>query len=162
MFDGENSNSLSDDHVRVIRKDRFGNLWIGTYNGGINKFNPATGKFTRYFNNPENPNSISGNQIQDIFIESDSVIWVAVFGGGLNKLSFEINSDVSTPEVTDYKNDPSIINSISDNRVYNIFKDSNGELWIGTYGGGLNKMNRAEGSFINYKNDPKKSKYIKR
>jgi len=157
VFDGENSNSLSDDHVRVIRKDRFGNLWIGTYNGGINKFNPATGKFTRYFNNPENPNSISGNQIQDIFIESDSVIWVAVFGGGLNKLSFEINSDVSTPEVTDYKNDPSIINSISDNRVYNIFKDSNGELWIGTYGGGLNKMNRAEGSFVNYKNDLKKS-----
>jgi len=157
MFDEENSNSLSDDHVRVIRKDRFGNLWIGTYNGGINKFNPGTGKFTRYINNPENPNSISGNQIQDIFIESDSVIWVAVFGGGLNKLSFEINSDVSTPEVTVYKNDPSILNSISDNRIYNIFKNSNGELWIGTYGGGLNKMNTTEGSFINYKNDPKKT-----
>ena len=156
MFDEENSNSLSDDHVRVIRKDRFGNFWIGTYNGGINKFNPGTGKFTRYFYNAENPNSISGNQIQDIFIESDSVIWVAVFGGGLNKLSFKINSDVSTPEVTVYKNDPSIINSISDNRVYNIFKDSNGELWIGTYGGGLNKMNTEEGSFINYKNNQKK------
>ncbi|MCH7964057.1 MAG: hypothetical protein IH852_08975 [Bacteroidetes bacterium] len=154
MRDQENSNSLSDDHVRVIRKDHFGNLWIGTYNGGINKFNPGTAKFTRYFNNPENPNSISGNQIQDIFIESDSVIWVAVFGGGLNKLSFEINSNVSAPEVTVYKNDPSIINSISDNRIYDIFKDSNGELWIGTYGGGLNKMNMAEESFINYKNDP--------
>ncbi|RKY99509.1 MAG: hypothetical protein DRQ13_02140 [Ignavibacteriae bacterium] len=155
VFDQENSNSLSDDHLRVIRKDRFGNLWIGTYNGGINKFNPVTGKFTRYINNAENPNSISGNQIQDIFIESDSVIWVAVFGGGLNKLSFKIDSDVSTPEVTVYNNEPSIKNSISDNRVYNIFKDSNGELWIGTYGGGLNKMNTAEGSFINYINDPK-------
>ncbi len=160
VFDGENSNSLSDDHVRTIRKDRFGNLWIGTYNGGINKFNTGTGKFTRYFNNPENPNSISGNQIQDIFIESDSVIWVAVFGGGLNKLSFKINSDVSTPEITVYKNDPSKVNSISDNRVYNIFKDSNGELWIGTHGGGLNKMNVAEGSFINYKDNPKKPNTI--
>jgi ligand-binding sensor domain-containing protein/two-component sensor histidine kinase len=160
MFDKENSNSISDNHIRVIRNDRFGNLWIGTYNGGINKFNPGTGKFTRYINNSEILNYISSSQIQDIFIESDSVIWVAAFGGGLIRLSFDINTDLSTPKVTVYKNDPSIINSISDNRVYNIVKDSNGEFWIGTYGGGLNKLNTAEGSFINYKNDPTKPNTI--
>jgi len=154
QHDPGNSNTLSDDHVRVIRKDMFDNLWIGTYNGGVNKFNTRTGEFTHYFHSDDDPKSISGNQVQDIFIESGSVIWVATFGSGLNKFSFDENSSVSVPLITVYRNDPSDTNSISDDRIYDIFKDSNGHLWVGTYGGGLNKMDRITGKFIHYNNDP--------
>jgi ligand-binding sensor domain-containing protein/two-component sensor histidine kinase len=154
QYEPGNPNSLSNNHVRVIREDRFENLWIGTYNGGVNKFDINNGAFTRYIYNPDDTNSISGNQIQDIFIESDSVIWVAIFGGGLNKLSFEINSSVSKPQIKVFKNDASLKNSISDDRIYDIYKDRKGELWIGTYGGGLNKMNRISESFVHYINDP--------
>jgi ligand-binding sensor domain-containing protein/two-component sensor histidine kinase len=152
QHDAGNTNTLSDDHVRVIRKDRFNNLWIGTYYGGVNKFNTRTGEFTSYVHSNDDSQSISGNQIQDIFIESDSVIWVATFGSGLNKFSFNENSSVSVPKITIYQNDPSDTNSISDDRLYNIFKDSDGNLWIGTYGGGLNKMDRITGKFMHYKN----------
>ena len=152
--DPGNSNTLSDNHVRVIKKDRFNNLWIGTYNGGVNKFNTSTGKFTRYVQNDNVSNSISGNQIQDIFIESDSVIWVATFGSGLNKFYFDENSNISLPEVMVYRNDPSDTNSLSDDRTYDIFMDDYGYLWIGTYGGGLDKMDRT-GNFIHYKHEPR-------
>ena len=153
QHDPNNSNTISDDHVRVVRKDSFNNLWIGTYYGGVNKFNTQTGEFTRYVHNNDVPGSISGNQIQDILIESDSVIWVATFGSGLNKFTFDKNSSVSLPISTVYQNDPADKASISDDRIYKIFKDSNGNLWIGTYGGGLNKMISTTGEFIHYKNE---------
>ncbi|MFB6341606.1 two-component regulator propeller domain-containing protein [Saccharicrinis sp. FJH62] len=38
--------SISDDKVRVIRKDHKGNFWIGT-NNGLNYFYPASGTFRR-------------------------------------------------------------------------------------------------------------------
>ena len=150
----DNLNTISDDHVRVIRKDAFNNLWIGTYYGGVNKFNTQTGDFTHYTQNKDDPGSISGNQIQDIFIESDSVIWVATFGSGLNKFTFDDNSSVSEPIITNYQNDPVDTSSISDDRIYKIFEDNNGNLWIGTYGGGLNKMNKITEKFTHYKNEP--------
>ncbi len=145
-----NKNSLNNNHIRVIREDRFGNLWIGTYNGGINKFNPRTGRFTHYLNEPDNPNSLSANQVQDILIESDSVIWAATFGGGLNKLSFAVNSNVSQPSITVYEHDPADSTSLSDNRIYDLFIDSDGTLWIATFGGGLNKFNSSNKTFTHY------------
>ncbi len=36
-----------------------------------------------------------------------------------------------------------------------IFEDSEGDLWIGTGGGGLNKLDKANGEFKRYLNDPK-------
>jgi ligand-binding sensor domain-containing protein/two-component sensor histidine kinase len=154
QHDPDNSNTLSDNHVRVIREDRFNNLWIGTYYGGVNKLNTQTGEFRRYTHSKDDPHSISGNQIQDIFIESDSVIWIATFGSGLNKLTFEQNSSISEPIISIYQNNLADASSISDDRTYKIFKDNNGNLWIGTYGGGLNKMNRTTGEFLHYKNEP--------
>lgn len=44
--DSLNSNSLSDNAVRVIKKDRNGDYWIGT-NRGLNIFNPRTKKNKR-------------------------------------------------------------------------------------------------------------------
>ncbi|MEO5984122.1 MAG: two-component regulator propeller domain-containing protein, partial [Ferruginibacter sp.] len=40
---------LDDDQVASILEDSKGVLWIGTNNGGLNKFNEATGKFTSSF-----------------------------------------------------------------------------------------------------------------
>jgi ligand-binding sensor domain-containing protein/signal transduction histidine kinase len=41
--------ALDDDQVSSILEDRKGVLWIGTNNGGLNKFDEATGKFTSYY-----------------------------------------------------------------------------------------------------------------
>jgi len=43
-------NSISDDKVRLIKKDKLGNFWIGT-NIGLNYFNPKTGIFKRILTN---------------------------------------------------------------------------------------------------------------
>ena len=141
--------SIGNNHIRSIAEDNFGNIWIGTYSGGLNRLNPVTKKIDVFRNEPENKNSLSANQVLDILIESDSVIWVATFGGGLNKLSFKENSSGEYPAFTHYKKNISEPSSISDNRVYILYKDSKDNFWVGTYGGGLSKFNPVTGKFQN-------------
>ncbi|MCD4723868.1 MAG: response regulator [Bacteroidales bacterium] len=50
--------------------------------------------------------------------------------------------------------DPSDSTSISGNFIYsNLIEDDNGNLWIGTIGNGLNRYNRAKGTFTRFKFD---------
>jgi ligand-binding sensor domain-containing protein len=46
--DAENSASLSNSSIWSIFENADGNLWIGTYGGGLNKFNKKTETFTHY------------------------------------------------------------------------------------------------------------------
>ena len=40
--------SLGDDHVRALANARGGRLWVGTERGGLNRFDPATGRAERF------------------------------------------------------------------------------------------------------------------
>jgi len=56
-----------------------------------------------------------------------------------------------------YKPDKDVPGSISDNRIWSLFVDSDSVLWVGTDGGGLNRYNRSSDSFDNFihnDNDP--------
>ena len=152
--DFTNLNSLSNNHVRSIAEDNFDNLWVGTYAGGLNKLDKRSGKFTRYTNSISDSFSIGGNQIQKLYIDSNSVMWIATFGGGLNVLDLKRQTQ-SKPHFTKYKFDPSDSLSISDNRVYTIYEDRKNNLWIGTFGGGLNKFDKKNKKFERFCNDPK-------
>jgi len=136
----DNNKGISSNHVRAIKEDNFGNLWIGTYDGGLNIINKRSRKLSVYKNNPNDLLSIGGNQVQDILIESDSVYWIATFGGGLNKVRVignPLNQKLQFEKFKYVKDDP---NSISDNRVYKIYRSRDGVFWICTYGGGLNSF----------------------
>ena len=54
---------------------------------------------------------------------------------------------------TIYKNDPLKKNSLSSNYVMDIVEDTNGDLWIATLEGGLNKYDRQKDNFIQFKHD---------
>jgi ligand-binding sensor domain-containing protein/two-component sensor histidine kinase len=152
--------SISDNHVRSIAVDNFNNLWIGCFTGGLNMLDKKTGKFINFKNSESDLHSIGANQVLDILIENDTIFWVATYGGGLNK--FVLNGRLSTDshrgstqiKFKRYTYDPSDIYSLSDNRVYSIFQDKNGTLWVGTFGGGLNKFDKKKERFIRYTNDP--------
>ena len=45
------------------------------------------------------------------------------------------------------------------NEVLDIMEDSEGNLWVGTWGGGLNLFNRSTGTFTRYLNDPLDTKF---
>ncbi|WP_261812783.1 ligand-binding sensor domain-containing protein [Paraclostridium bifermentans] len=79
------SNSISNNSVRVINEDKQGNLWIGT-NYGLNKFNPKTEKFEVYTIEDGLPN----NTIYGIVIDKSDHIWVST-NYGLSKFDYKKN-----------------------------------------------------------------------
>jgi len=146
--------NLADDHIRSIEDDKFGNLWIGSYSGGLSYFDKKKSAFRNFSNDENNPTSINSNQIQSLYNDGDSILWIGTFGGGLNKLNLLKFSNSGIAEFTSYTHNPVDINSISDNRVYTIIKDSTSILWIGTFGGGLNKFLPDSEIFVRYKSIP--------
>ncbi|MFH0733743.1 MAG: two-component regulator propeller domain-containing protein [bacterium] len=148
----ENSR-INDNHIRSIDEDSFGNIWIGTYSGGLNIYNIKTKKISIYKNNPTDTTSIGANQILDILMDSDSIVWLGTYGGGLNKCTIHKNSFYKKIEFKKYIHS-SKKNSISDDRVYKIFKAKDGKLLIGTYGGGFNIFDPITENFISYQNNP--------
>ncbi|MCK5087255.1 MAG: hypothetical protein KAQ90_07030, partial [Melioribacteraceae bacterium] len=148
------SNSIGDNHVRAIAEESNNNLWLGTYSNGLNKFNKSTGIFTRFVNDPNDSSSLGDNQIQSIYIDADSICWIGTFGGGLNKFDLKKYDGSDKIEFIKYVHDPSNSSTISDDRVYTIFDDKDGLLWIGTYGGGLNKFDKVTETFSHYMSNP--------
>ena len=139
-----NPNSLSNNLVLRIIKDKDNNFWIGTLNG-LNYLNPATGKFTRYYYEPDNKAALS-NIVSRICEDSDSNIWI---GSSHNKGLRMLNR--KTGKFIVYMNNPANTNTISADYVSVILETEKPDLWIGTYdNAGLNKMNRLTGNFTHY------------
>lgn len=128
--------SLSDNTVTSIIEDKSGNLWIGTY-GGLDKFDREKKQFVHYKHEPANLNSLSKGRIRSIFEDKSGTLWIGTEGGGLNKFN------LSNEQFMHYEHDPANLNSLSNNYIFSIYEnssDSGSILWIGTNGGGLNKL----------------------
>ena len=147
-------NSIPDNHIRSLAVDNYNNLWVGCFEGGLSMYNRKTGDFVNFKELGLNEDALGSEQILDIYIENDSVFWVATYGGGLTKLIFGEKNAVRYKR---FINDPDNKSSLSDNRVYTILETKPDVLWIGTFGGGLNKFDKKTEKFTNYKfvsNDP--------
>ncbi len=76
--------SLSDKKIICIYEDRSENLWIGTKNGGINRFDRQKKRFIHFKHDPSNPFSLSSNEIVTIYEDNSDILWVGT-GNGLNE-----------------------------------------------------------------------------
>ncbi len=154
--DPDDPHSLSDNAVCSIYEDRAGVLWIGTQDGGLNRFDRDTEQFIHYQNDPNDPHSLSNNDVHSIYQDREGVLWLGTVGGGLDRLvlSDAEGFDRDTAQFIHYQNDLNDPHSLSDNTVYSIYQDQAGVLWIGTFGGGLNKFDRSTERFARYQTDP--------
>ena len=135
--DPENLNSISYIDINTIFEDHLGNIWIGTFNAGLNKFDPDNNTVTRFVNEPNNINSISHNNINAIIEDNDGAIWIGT-DNGLNKLFLE-DTTKEKYSISRYNNNVNNPNSLGNNVVHTIHQDRFGIMWIGTEGG-LDKL----------------------
>ncbi len=118
--------------------DRHNNVLLGT-NKEIYKINrnPTTDEvnFDLIKSNLSDPEDIGYNkEIQDIFEDRTGLIWVAQSYYGISKFN------PSQSQFISYKN--LIINNFKSADINPLYKDNNGNLWIGTFGGGLYRISR--------------------
>lgn len=126
--------------VFSILEDSKKNVWVGTYSGGIHRWLKNKNGYTKDIitHKSSNPKGLQSNIVRDIYEDAFGNIWFATSNGLSKLIPSEINKVY--PEFKTYKNNPNDINSISHNYILTIHEDEKRNLWIGTFGGGLNKM----------------------
>jgi ligand-binding sensor domain-containing protein/two-component sensor histidine kinase len=137
--DPQNPSSISDDRAYTILNDSKGNFWVGTYGGGLNKFNPITENFFTYLNDPGNPNSITSDKVLCLIEDSNGQIWVGTSGGGLNKFNHATNI------FKGYTSQHGLKSAV----VYGILEDDNKNLWLSS-DNGIFKFNPQTEKFIQF------------
>lgn len=128
--------------ITSLKYDFKGNLFIGTTNSGLFKYQPVTKQIINY-KSSELINSISSNRIRDILQTRDGDMWIATMDG-LCKFNVKKNYfDV-------FKNIPSETESLNNDIIYSLYEDNSGIIWIGTYLGGINKIDPIQNRFPKY------------
>ena len=120
----DKSNTLFGRRIREFQLAQDGCIWIGTEDGGLNLYNPNTDTFEHYLPNKK-PGSISYNNVHGLLIDDD-LLWVGTYSRGLDVMSLKTKKVIAHYEKTDAEN------SLCDNRIFSIYKDHSGRIWIGT------------------------------
>jgi signal transduction histidine kinase/ligand-binding sensor domain-containing protein/DNA-binding response OmpR family regulator len=122
-----NPETLGHDRIGALAENNKGKIWIGTDGGGLDLFDPKTGKFEHYVHRTENPHSLSNNYVIALHQDRKNRVWAGTYQGGLNKM------DPGTSRWEHY-----LQGNIKDGSdVRTIFEDRKGQIWIGTNRGGL-------------------------
>ena len=121
----EDATTISNDVITDMVIDSDGFLWIGTFGGGLNKFDPYNTVSHRI-----GIDKLSSDRIQSLFIDSRNRIWVGTFEHGLDVIetgqdeyqygNFQLHQDAIThPSITAFT------------------EDFQGKIWVGSDGGGI-------------------------
>jgi len=155
---------LCNDHVYSIIEDVRGNIWVGTYGGGVSKItsfvpnssgNNSVIPHNRTFTNIDTSDGLISNNVMVILEDSKGNLWFGTEEGAsfLQITQFKEdtgqilkNNQQSSIEQIQWKHFTTN-NGLSDNKVYAILEDHNGNIWFGTFGGGISiLMKRKSGS----------------
>lgn len=78
--------SLSPNPVNAIYEDKYGNLWVGTVEGGLNRKLPQDEGFAHY---TRERGELTHNSVSAITADSQDRLWVGTWGGGINLLDMK-------------------------------------------------------------------------
>lgn len=135
--------SLSDNAIYSIFKDREDGIWIGSYFGGVNYYNKKFSFFKKYY--PRDDLKYFGRRVREFCSSNDGTVWIGTEDRGL--FNFNPNGGKLTPF-----NHPLLYHN-----VHGLCLDGN-YLWVGTFSGGLNRIDLHSGNLKHYeKNDNKNS-----
>ncbi len=133
--DGGKPHSLSGRRVFAMCMDSAGFVWIGTEDGGLNRFDPRTGTFLHYRHDPSNPASLPHDYVSALMTDAQGSVWVGTYGGGLARL------DRRTERFHRYRMDPDNPSRRLNAYISAIEQDRNGNIWVGTWIVGLAMIN---------------------
>lgn len=148
------NDTLSSDRILSLYQDSGGLLWVGTFVGGLNKVDLAKSEFTHLSHDPLRQNLLSDNTVKAIFEDHEGHFWIG-HQEGVDLLDVEEKGAYrSIRSIARLSDDPLNEEDLSHNFVRAIAQDLRGQIWIGTWGGGLNQINPKTFEVKHYKNDP--------
>jgi streptogramin lyase len=143
---------FSTNKILSVAIDKNKNLWLGTWAGGLNFYNPQTKKVKTYYYDANNPRSLSNDNIFDIHVTRSGDVWIGTWGNGVCKYNYD------TDDFTRFVHDDKDPNSLSGSPIALIHEDSSGKIWIGTEQEGLDLYDPETGKFTHYQTGPEEGK----
>ncbi|MEM1115725.1 MAG: two-component regulator propeller domain-containing protein [Bacteroidota bacterium] len=138
--DASDPSAIPNDAMRHVHEDSQGRIWVAS-EAGLARYDPEADAFVRYPIGPDEQATSERPSIWAIEDGPDGRLWVSVYGGGLVYL------DPQSGERAYHYPDPDVATSLSSPNVTVIHasRQEAGVLWLGTYDGGLNRMEVATG-----------------
>lgn len=122
--------------------DNKNQMWAGTYQNGLYRYllndDGTIYKVDTFFHDNKILHSISSNIIRSMAQDHSGNIWIGT-DNGLNKLLAE-EIEKKDPKFIRYVHDENYKYSISHDYILPILVTSKNQIWVGTLGGGLNKV----------------------
>lgn len=137
------SRQLTCDLITSICQDKDGFIWIGT-DYGLNKFNGI--QFTHYYNNPKDSTSLADNSIKTLMLDDEGTLWV----GGVGGLQYYVPEENAFRTIA-FEEDSFL-------HIKCVVQLRSGEIWVGSSGRGLFRIQKDAGRAIQITGIPEISK----
>ncbi|MEG1749444.1 MAG: two-component regulator propeller domain-containing protein, partial [Tannerellaceae bacterium] len=133
---------LTNDVILDIR-ERGDKLWLATDGGGINLYDKKNHSMQVIKHVPGNTNSLPVNSYWCLYSDPENNIWAGSVRGGLIGIKeVYMRTYKDAPLNTSY--------GLSEKAVVGMFEDKAGFIWLGTDGGGINRLDPHTGLFNHY------------
>lgn len=136
-------NSLSNNNVNQVMEDSRGNIWFAT-NNGVSRWEPLKNKWHTYYKDEKNQAQVFLSLCED----QEGNIWAGTFSSGV----YVINGKTGL-EISHYYSQDGI-SSLTNDYIFDIFKDSHGDLWLGSPLGQIFRYIVSEARFEAYPFQP--------
>lgn len=165
-YDAKDSRSLSGNGLQCVFEDRSGVLWAASYQGGLNKLVLNPGRTVdrekptmfQYRNNAADPISLSGNTVSTMGEDRFGNLWVGTDGFGLNRVTPPTRPGERMRFERFRENPARTPGSLQTDVILTTHLDPSGNLWFGSYNGGLFRMDlasaNAQPKFTHYRTIP--------
>lgn len=129
--------------ITSFDNDAKGNLWLGTANQGVIRWNPDDGSSEMF--KPGETQGLPTAPITSVLAAASGLVWFGSDGEGL------VSFDPAGRKLNLYRHAPDDPATLSDDHVSVLFEDRAKVLWIGTTNG-LNRMDD-KGAIVQYHHD---------
>jgi len=144
--DPEDPDSLGFSYIKALHEDRTGRLWIGTFGGGLSRYDRGTDRFIRYQYRKGDPSSLSSDSVQALCEDRSGALWIGTTSG-LN------HYDPQTDTITRFELFTADDVAGTQVNVLAIAEDALGRLWVGTESHGLFRCDRLNDDVIRFQFD---------
>lgn len=133
----EGNASLPDNNISDIHEDSRKQLWVSTNYGGVSKVDLSTGTSVHY----TTANSKLTTDNIRCLAEADGTLFIGTFDG-------LYTIDLTDNQLKGRSNAALEKGTLSHFSIYSICVDNSGNVWVGTYSGGVNYFSKYNNRFV--------------
>lgn len=137
--------AISSNSIRALLIDQEGTLWVGHDSTGVDRL-LADGSFESLRATPTDPHGLSDDHVSALFQDAGKLVWIGTMKG-------TSRWNPASGVFANY-NRTSTQMPVTENWISSFADNGDGTYWVGTAGGGVNRMHFGSGEVSVLRNDP--------